>query len=204
MLSCLPDGKNAVWICLLYKRNCEQGRQEWKWSCGTAGGGDLISAKRLEMVMTEWFTLIKWDRDLSHRAGRQGKVRKAEGVCVELASDGKGPEEGPWCCEALRRDMRCMWKMLGRLKADVWDYRSPHTGKGQLEPGGLEVRTTALLLLWHSCGQGTPGDLLGFLWSHWKELGYSTIINSHSHPPMLLIIWGIVWRTFPPPSLSEM
>lgn len=36
---------------------------------------------RLEMVMTEWFTLIKWDRDLSQRASTQGKVRKAEGVC---------------------------------------------------------------------------------------------------------------------------
>lgn len=164
---------------------------------------------RLEMVMTEWFTLIKWDRDLSQRASTQRKVRRAEGVCVELASDGKGPEAGLWCCEALaRKSTRCVWKVLGRLKTNVQEapvtggHRSLHTGKGQLEPGVLEARTTVLLLLWHSRGQGGPGDLLGFLWSYWKELGYSTIIDSHSHPPMLLIIWGIVWRTFPPPLLE--
>lgn len=60
-------------------------REEWNGNKaeGTVGGGDLISSKRLEVVMTEWFTLIKWGRDLSQRAGRQGKVRKAEGVCAE-------------------------------------------------------------------------------------------------------------------------
>ena len=48
-------------------------------------------------------------------------------------------------------------------------------------------------------GRGNQGKTLGqleFLWFHWKELGYSAIINSHSPPPnMSLIIWGIVWRT---------
>lgn len=50
--------------------------------------------------------------------------------------------------------------------------------------------------------QGKTSNLLEFLWSHWKELGYSAIINSHSPPPMSLIIWGIVWRTSLPPLLE--
>lgn len=61
------------------------------------------------MVMTECFTLIKWDGDLSLRARRQGRVKKAEGVRVELASGGKGAKEGPWWCEALPgKSRRCV------------------------------------------------------------------------------------------------
>lgn len=62
-------------------------------------------------------------------------------------------------------------KCAGQTENDVGEApmpggcRSVRRGKGQLEPGGIEERTTALLLLWHSRGQGEPGDLLEFLWS---------------------------------------
>lgn len=53
-----------------------------------------------------------------------------------------------------------------------------------------------------SGNQGKTLDLPEFLWSRWKELGCSAIINSHSSPPMLSVVWGIVWRTSLPPLLE--
>lgn len=40
--------------------------------------------------------------------------------------------------------------------------RSLYSGKGEQEPGdGLKVRTTALLLVRHTCGEGEPGEDFG-------------------------------------------
>lgn len=50
----------------------------------------------------------------------------AKVVCVELASGGKGAKEGPWCCEVLpRKSMRCVWKVLARLKTNVCEAPMP-------------------------------------------------------------------------------